>query len=82
MDCSTINYAKMLVGRGLLSSPNFDIDSTKGPLMLGCQREQAHKIGPFRDWHDLPRHKDEDQVHLDVNRAFVYYPKSRSVVST
>lgn len=23
---------------------------------------------------DLPRHADEDQVQLDVNRAFVYYP--------
>ena len=27
-------------------------------------------------WHDLPRHKDEDQVELDVNRSFIYYPKS------
>ena len=27
-----------------------------------------------RSWEELPRHRDEDQVQLDVNRAFVYYP--------
>ena len=27
-------------------------------------------------WHDLPPHKDENQVELDVNRSFIYYPKS------
>jgi len=26
-------------------------------------------------WTDLPEHKDEHQVGLDVNRAFVHYPK-------
>lgn len=25
-------------------------------------------------WKELPRHRDEDQVQLDVNRAFIYYP--------
>ncbi|KAK6219550.1 GTPase-activating protein gyp10 [Colletotrichum tabaci] len=25
-------------------------------------------------WKDLPRHRDEEQVALDVNRAFIYYP--------
>ena len=25
-------------------------------------------------WKELPRHRDEDQVQLDVDRAFVYYP--------
>lgn len=25
-------------------------------------------------WKELPPHRDEDQVQLDVNRAFVYYP--------
>lgn len=28
-------------------------------------------------WQDLPHHKDEDQVRLDVNRSFVYYPKGK-----
>jgi hypothetical protein len=27
-------------------------------------------------WADLPEYKDEHQVGLDVNRAFVYYPKN------
>jgi len=27
---------------------------------------------------DLPRHHDEDQVELDVNRSFVYYPTNLS----
>ncbi|KAK8079607.1 GTPase-activating protein gyp10 [Apiospora hydei] len=25
-------------------------------------------------WQELPRHRDEDQVSLDVNRSFIYYP--------
>lgn len=29
------------------------------------------------DWRDLPRHRDEDQVKLDVNRSFIYYPTSK-----
>ena len=28
------------------------------------------------DWKQLPRHGDEDQVMLDVNRSFIYYPHS------
>ncbi|CAM1511136.1 Fc.00g086490.m01.CDS01 [Cosmosporella sp. VM-42] len=30
------------------------------------------------DWKELPRHRDEDQVQLDVNRSFIYYPSNRS----
>nr|XP_036575754.1 GTPase-activating protein gyp10 [Colletotrichum truncatum]KAF6782378.1 GTPase-activating protein gyp10 [Colletotrichum truncatum] len=29
-------------------------------------------------WKDLPRHRDEEQVQLDVNRAFIYYPNHQS----
>ncbi|OJD31972.1 tbc domain protein [Diplodia corticola] len=29
-------------------------------------------------WTRLPPHHDEDQVKLDVNRSFVYYPKDQS----
>ncbi|KAK4035370.1 rab-GTPase-TBC domain-containing protein [Parachaetomium inaequale] len=29
-------------------------------------------------WESLPRHKDEDQVQLDVNRAFIYYPEHQT----
>ena len=33
-------------------------------------------------WRELPPHKDESQVDLDVNRAFVYYPQSRPEATT
>ncbi|KAI0478995.1 rab-GTPase-TBC domain-containing protein [Xylariaceae sp. FL0804] len=32
------------------------------------------KPGAEDSWRDLPRHRDEDQVKLDVHRSFVYYP--------
>ncbi|EHY58066.1 GTPase-activating protein gyp8 [Exophiala dermatitidis] len=50
------------------------------PILLGCdvgddgrERKEAN-----RSWRELPRHADEDQVRLDVDRAFVYYPKDES----
>lgn len=45
-----------------------------GPLLLGCadHDRDAQKV----PWTELPAHKDEHQVGLDVNRAFVYYPKN------
>lgn len=33
-------------------------------------------------WEDLPPHKDEAQVQLDVERSFVYYPRSMSNLTT
>jgi hypothetical protein len=35
-------------------------------------------LAAAQHWRDLPRHKDEDQVQLDVNRAFIYYPNRQS----
>ncbi|KAK9424964.1 putative Rab-GAP TBC domain-containing protein [Seiridium unicorne] len=29
-------------------------------------------------WTELPRHRDEDQVRLDVDRSFIYYPNDQS----
>ncbi|KAF7539041.1 hypothetical protein G7054_g2431 [Neopestalotiopsis clavispora] len=29
-------------------------------------------------WATLPRHRDEDQVRLDVDRSFIYYPNDQS----
>ncbi|ETS82537.1 hypothetical protein PFICI_04413 [Pestalotiopsis fici W106-1] len=31
-----------------------------------------------RPWTTLPRHRDEDQVRLDVDRSFIYYPNDQS----
>lgn len=48
-----------------------------GPLLLGCdgqdgtgKPEDSGRI----DWKELPKHEDEDQVQLDVDRSFIYYP--------
>ncbi|KAK8051047.1 GTPase-activating protein gyp10 [Apiospora rasikravindrae] len=30
--------------------------------------------GSDQAWQELPRHRDEDQVRLDVDRSFIYYP--------
>lgn len=47
---------------------------TAWPLLLGCSEEDPGTT----PWEKLPPHKDEHQVGLDVNRAFVYYPKNES----
>ncbi|KAJ2902582.1 hypothetical protein MKZ38_000343 [Zalerion maritima] len=52
------------------------------PILLGCGKsnQETEDAGdheknlPSTPWKDLPRHQDEDQVKLDVDRAFVYYP--------
>lgn len=59
-------------------------DNTSGPILLGLpiQRqsstgEKSHEASLNTEdlsWKQLPPHKDEGQVQLDVDRAFVYYP--------
>ncbi|KAM3511664.1 hypothetical protein MY11210_004681 [Beauveria gryllotalpidicola] len=39
---------------------------------------EHHVHGGSGSWKELPRHRDEDQVQLDVNRSFVYYPHDLS----
>lgn len=41
------------------------------PILLACKATDGEKT----TWQDLPAHREEGQVGLDVNRAFVYYPK-------
>ncbi|KAJ9642202.1 uncharacterized protein PV06_03232 [Exophiala oligosperma] len=50
------------------------------PILLGCnpQSRDAAQEQASQTWGKLPRHPDEDQVQLDVDRAFVYYPKDES----
>lgn len=58
----------------------------KGPVLLGLEPESDEVVvdrnvssSPVDDdglWKEMPRHRDEDQVQLDVNRAFIYYPNS------
>ncbi|KAL8830643.1 MAG: hypothetical protein Q9191_001320 [Dirinaria sp. TL-2023a] len=47
------------------------------PVLLGFEPGVPGDIEAERRtaWRRLPRHKDEDQVELDVNRSFIYYPK-------
>ncbi|KAM6508979.1 GTPase-activating protein gyp8 [Fusarium solani] len=54
------------------------------PILLGldapssCQEDLASSQDASADWKELPRHRDEDQVQLDVNRSFIYYPNNVS----
>ncbi|PGH03777.1 hypothetical protein AJ80_08647 [Polytolypa hystricis UAMH7299] len=49
-----------------------DIRKIVWPILLGFDRSRANGDSPT--WLSLPRHGDEDQVKLDVNRSFVHYP--------
>lgn len=46
------------------------------PILLGLPsgRSAVDKETEQALWKELPIHRDEDQVQLDVDRAFVYYP--------
>ncbi|KAG9549540.1 hypothetical protein KCU79_g14329, partial [Aureobasidium melanogenum] len=45
------------------------------PILLGNSSTDA---GHTDNWQGLPLHRDEEQVKLDVHRAFVYYPTGES----
>ncbi|KND90302.1 TBC1 domain family member 20 [Tolypocladium ophioglossoides CBS 100239] len=68
-----------------------DLRRTAWPILLGLPPPDAASGGDTRhaksenesenhagDWKELPRHRDEDQVQLDVNRSFIYYPNDQS----
>lgn len=42
-----------------------------GPVVLNV--DSSPNISGI-DWKELPEHREEGQVELDVNRSFVYYP--------
>ncbi|KAI8628269.1 rab-GTPase-TBC domain-containing protein [Xylariaceae sp. FL1651] len=57
-----------------------DLRSRAWPVLLGLDRNNtpgSSKENP-KSWRQLPRHRDEEQVKLDVNRSFVYYPNDNS----
>lgn len=45
-----------------------------GPILLGCDETLSHSNIELTS--ERPPHAEEDQVDLDVNRSFVYYPKN------
>ncbi|KXT06702.1 hypothetical protein AC578_8531 [Pseudocercospora eumusae] len=53
-----------------------DMRRTAWPVLLGCNDEAANEHNEHNHWTSLARHRDEDQVQLDVNRSFVYYPEN------
>ncbi|KLU81428.1 hypothetical protein MAPG_00517 [Magnaporthiopsis poae ATCC 64411] len=67
-----------------LSKGGFLSDSLRRqawPVLLGLTPEDeasdpdgSPETNKDSSWKDLPRHRDEDQVKLDVDRAFIYYP--------
>ncbi|KAI5926215.1 rab-GTPase-TBC domain-containing protein [Camillea tinctor] len=75
---STILHASPSVQAG--SCPTPSAVEHVGPVLLGFE---VDKLGdPLEEgsdsWRDLPRHRDEDQVKLDVDRSFVYYPNDNT----
>jgi len=63
---------------GLLSD---DARRQAWPLLLGCKASDEDSNGGIKDsdnWKSLPKHDDEDQVRLDVDRSFIYYPEDQS----
>ncbi|TLD32250.1 putative tbc domain protein [Venturia nashicola] len=59
---------------GLVSD---DLRQRAWPILLGSSSPDtnAEKETP---WKDLPAHRDEDQVQLDVDRSFCFYPEHDS----
>ncbi|KAL1899095.1 GTPase-activating protein gyp8 [Sporothrix stenoceras] len=57
----------VLLGIPLDSDGYVDIEAAAAAT--GISKEQDSN-----SWESLPPHRDEEQVQLDVNRAFVYYP--------
>ncbi|KAM0797303.1 TBC1 domain family member 20 [Usnea florida] len=57
---------------------NDEVRKIAWPVLLGYRSEESELTASARSWRELPIHKDEDQVELDVNRSFIYYPKNES----
>ncbi|KAK3905452.1 rab-GTPase-TBC domain-containing protein [Staphylotrichum tortipilum] len=48
------------------------------PILLGTPPNQDKPEADSPSRESLPPHRDEDQVQLDVNRAFIYYPDNQT----
>ncbi|OAF61516.1 hypothetical protein VC83_01956 [Pseudogymnoascus destructans] len=61
---------------GLVSD---DMRRKAWPILLGFSADKTEPTADDqRRWQTLPKHADEDQVRLDVNRAFIYYPTDQT----
>ncbi|KAI0014249.1 rab-GTPase-TBC domain-containing protein [Xylariaceae sp. FL0662B] len=65
-----------------ISSGGFCSDAIRcqaWPVLLGFRSDEpAESDGGPDSWRHMPRHRDEEQVKLDVDRSFVYYPNDDS----
>jgi TBC1 domain family member 20 len=55
-----------------------------GPLLLGYSSQDSDVKSETEEresWKKLLKHRDEDQVQLDVNRSFIYYPNGTSLLA-
>ncbi|KAI0021259.1 rab-GTPase-TBC domain-containing protein [Xylariomycetidae sp. FL0641] len=84
--CETYDLARLrdlaVAPGGLLSD---DLRRQAWPILLGVN--PADPAGEFPGggsdlWRDLPTHRDEGQVKLDVERSFVYYPNGQGTHTT
>lgn len=58
---------------------NYDIGKTESHDAETCSNDSHKDKGfSYQEWQTCPPHPDEDQIKLDVNRAFVYYPLHRT----
>ncbi|KAI1192221.1 rab-GTPase-TBC domain-containing protein [Nemania serpens] len=62
---------------GFLSDP---LRSRAWPILLGFDAgaTSGGSTETSASWRHLPPHRDEEQVRLDVDRSFVYYPNDNS----
>ncbi|KAI9892869.1 MAG: hypothetical protein M1814_001028 [Vezdaea aestivalis] len=68
--CEDVSALRLLARQGL---ENDEARRIAWPILLGKLSADL-----FQDWRSLPRHRDEDQVKLDVDRSFIYYPRNQS----
>ncbi|RCI14101.1 hypothetical protein L249_8075 [Ophiocordyceps polyrhachis-furcata BCC 54312] len=61
--------------RGLLDD---ELRRIAWPVLLGVSSSDCRGDACGGDWSDLPCHRDEHQVQLDVDRSFIYYPHDQS----
>ncbi|KAI1330849.1 rab-GTPase-TBC domain-containing protein [Xylariaceae sp. FL0255] len=55
-----------------------DLRRKAWPILLGFEPDDSTSDRAGGAWKELPHHRDEEQVKLDVDRSFVYYPNDNS----
>lgn len=74
-----------ILGPILLGLSGPDEEDEKGDFVEVKEEKPTGNDDPATDtslpaWEDLPPHKDEAQVQLDVDRSFVYYPNRMTTI--